>query len=522
MRHNKFRITFVLLLAIVGLAFVMYGNAATSTTDIEAESGTGRGVTVVDDSSGQASGNKYVRFGPDPTLEPISTPTKLQAFVGGNSIALTWRPVGYNGDWHTTYNVYRDGQKIATTKADPLNAGLQVGTQYVDSNVSAGKTYSYAVASVTDDGRESDRTAAVSATQPANGPPAPTVIIDASAKQYMPDLAKIGWFEQYAAQLVKTWYPKIAYRYAWPDYSPPSTITIKSTSQADYDRKYPPSSGVTIGNTFYLNPGYQKPETRTFLSLVVVHEAVHVMEYYQNGNFNGATPRWFVEGLAQYAVYEVFNSYPWGDGLDANMRDDSYFIVDEYEPAANFLRWIETKYNPNYLRQANVASYKNRFDTFDAPFVQFSDGRNIDQAWGLYRNQPTRTGTFRSQQATSKCLDVRDVKTTPGSRLQLWPCNTHPAQKITLYKKRGSSNYLLTVLGHCLAAGTAIRTQVAVTYCDPGSPYQEWVKRSDGTLFSVGSGYCLEIDAGGSSTPDGAYISTWSCNGGRWQKWTTP
>ena len=75
----------------------------------------------------------------------------------------------------------------------------------------------------------------------------------------------------------------------------------------------------------------------------------------------------------------------------------------------------------------------------------------------------------------SECLDAYNNETTPGTKVQIWPCN--------------------------------------------GGTNQQWNINSNGTITGVQSGLCLDVT--GASTADGAAVELWTCNGGSNQQWTT-
>ncbi len=502
------------LFAASGYVLLQRSDAATSdTTSAEAEKGlTG---PAVNSQNSAASGGGAVRFGT--AAPPPMTPTNLRAFTGGNNIALTWNPKSYNSSLVKTYNVYRDSIKIATTAPDENAGGTLNGSQYIDNNVVAGRTYSYQVQTAAGTNL-STLSAGVQATHPTSTTPVPNVVLDPSLKQHIPSLD--SWFQTHGVPTIKTWYPKVADRYARPDYVPQATITVKTFDQATFNRNYPGAAAAAIGSTMVLNPEFYT-SNRAHGASTLVHESTHILQYYRNGVFDGPTPRWFVEGMASFSQYDMYNNAPYDNDPLSSYSQPVYYYTDGYLPAASFIRWIMQRYDPNYMRQANIASNKG---TYDNRFVQFNDGRNIDQAWGSFSNTTTRTGTFKSV-ASGKCLDDTQAKMDRGTLMILWPCNGNIAQKITYRQKYNSTAAHLIVVGHCLEAAnnaTANRTVVWINYCDAQSTGQEWIKRTDGTIVNPASGRCLEVDAGNVSSPDGAPITIWDCNGGNWQKWTTP
>jgi hypothetical protein len=119
----------------------------------------------------------------------------------------------------------------------------------------------------------------------------------------------------------------------------------------------------------------------------------------------------------------------------------------------------------------------------------------------------------------SKCLDVADFTTTPGTQLQTWDCNggsnqqwTHTSSnQFTVYS--GTSTMCLDAYNNQTTPGT----KVQIWPCN-GQTNQQWTLNSNGTITGVRSGLCLDVT--GASTADGALTELWSCNGGSNQQWT--
>src|SRR4051812_27538603 len=84
---------------------------------------------------------------------PPSTPTGLHAAAGDGHVSLSWH-ASTDNTGVTEYNVYRDGTNIHTGSS----------TQFNDTTVSNGTTYSYRVSALDAANNESAHSAAVSAT----------------------------------------------------------------------------------------------------------------------------------------------------------------------------------------------------------------------------------------------------------------------------------------------------------------------------------------------------------------------
>ena len=104
----------------------------------------------------------------------------------------------------------------------------------------------------------------------------------------------------------------------------------------------------------------------------------------------------------------------------------------------------------------------------------------------------------------------------------LWPCNNNLAQRITFHQIQGANNLML-VFGHCIEAAngeTGNNLVVWINYCNRAAPGQNWVKRTDGSIFNPNSGRCLAPFNG--STADGTQMVITDCNGSAHQRWNTP
>ena len=508
------------LFAIAGIIALSQSSAATSMLTAELENGSVNGNAAIKNGEVNASGASAVLFGSSTSGPAPTLPTKLRAYTGGDSVGVVWTPGSFNGSWVQNYNVFRNGVKVATTQPDATNDPMRNGSQYIDKNISAGQTYTYQVQAVAPDGKTSAMTASYNVTVPTSSPAVPNVVVDSSLASNIPQLA--NWINSVGVPNIKTWYPKISSVFVKGGYAPPNTIYIKGLSDADFTSKYGSTAvAVTIGDTMIMDGGYfSDPQTTHYASSTLVHESVHIMQYYTNGTFQGPTSRWFVEGMAEYATYEIAGSWPFGDGLEYYTAADSYYY-DRYLPSANFLRWIDTQKTANYTLNSNVASYNG---SYNADFMRIYGDSNPDQAWSTFRNQPTRTGNFTNR-ASGKCMDDSGANINRGTITILYQCTGNYAQRITYRVKPGGSAATLTVLGHCIATangGTANGTYVWIDYCDKSSAAQEWVKQSDGSIVNPASGRCLEVNGGNVSNNDGQRLGLWDCNGGAWQQWDTP
>lgn len=109
-----------------------------------------------------------------------------------------------------------------------------------------------------------------------------------------------------------------------------------------------------------------------------------------------------------------------------------------------------------------------------------------------------------------KCVDVNGDDTgTNETAVELWDCQSYAEDQYWTHHTNGS----LSTIGRCLdinGNGTANGTAVELWDCN-GVGGQEWVQRSDGSLYNPQSGRCLDSPDG--STDNGTRLRIWDCNG---------
>ncbi|MEU6404301.1 ricin-type beta-trefoil lectin domain protein [Streptomyces sp. NPDC046985] len=152
----------------------------------------------------------------------------------------------------------------------------------------------------------------------------------------------------------------------------------------------------------------------------------------------------------------------------------------------------------------------------DAGYQKMADAWNKGvqsaDAAGWLQPPPSVTGPIRSGLA-GKCLDVNGGSSADGAAVQIWGCNSTPAQAWTV-----AQDGTLRAVGKCLdatGAGTANGTKVEIWDCNGGGN-QQW-QPYDGGFRNPVSGRCLDDPA--LSTADGTQTELWDCNGGPNQQW---
>lgn len=248
------------------------------------------------------------------------------------------------------------------------------------------------------------------------------------------------------------------------------------------------------------------------------------------GNVHG-TVHWDANGYASY-------------GRASGAVDFSQYHVYSIEWDANYIRWFVDGVQFNEILIQNGTGNTEEFQKPFFILLNMAVGGNWPGA-------PNSSTPFPSQmlvdyvrvyqQSTSssivnngvytltskvsgKVLDVVDVSTASGAKMQQWTNYTAANQQFRL-TDTGDGHYKLTAIhsGKCLdvpsgASTVGLRLQ---QWDDNGNNAQRW------KLVDVGGGYYklvnkasgLVMDVSNSSTADGAVVQQWNDNGTDAQRW---
>ncbi|MFD2767447.1 glycoside hydrolase family 27 protein [Micromonospora eburnea] len=125
---------------------------------------------------------------------------------------------------------------------------------------------------------------------------------------------------------------------------------------------------------------------------------------------------------------------------------------------------------------------------------------------------PTTAGALVSA-ASGRCLDVPQSNTTNGTQPVIWDCNGGANQRWTV------SGDTLQALGKCLDAPTNATAGAKAQIWDcNGGANQRWSRNTDGTIRSLQSGLCLDVNA--AATGNGTTVILWTCTAAANQRWT--
>ncbi len=256
-----------------------------------------------------------------------------------------------------------------------------------------------------------------------------------------------------------------------------------------------------------------------------------IMERVNNNAFVNGTVHWDANGQADY-------------GQISGNLDFSQYHVYSIEWDAKYIRWFVdgNKFNEFYIENGtgnteefqkpsflllNLAVGGNWPGSPDAatpfPAKMLVDYVRVYQASNAPNIVSGGVYTFASK-ASGKVMDVVDVSTASGAKIQQWTNYTAANQQFRV-DSTGDGYYKLTAVhsgkvldvpGSSTSAGVQLQQ-----WDDNGSNAQQW------SIIDAGGGYYkliakvsgLAVDVSGSSTADGAAVQQWTDNGSDAQKW---
>ncbi|MGW0215355.1 glycoside hydrolase family 27 protein [Micromonospora chokoriensis] len=126
---------------------------------------------------------------------------------------------------------------------------------------------------------------------------------------------------------------------------------------------------------------------------------------------------------------------------------------------------------------------------------------------------PPTTSSAYASAASNRCLDVPNSNTANGTQPVIWDCNGQANQRWT---RNGQT---LQSLGKCLdaPANAAAGSKVQIWDCNGGTN-QQWNVNANGTISSVQSGLCLDVNNNG--TANGTTVILWNCTAAANQRWS--
>jgi len=167
-----------------------------------------------------------------------------------------------------------------------------------------------------------------------------------------------------AEAVIRSWYPRLQNLLPTTDFVPPSAVTFRI-------KKSDQGVGGTSGSTITVSSSWieKHPEDKG----LVVHELVHVVQSYPNGN-----PWWVTEGIADYIRWPIYEGKPqtW---FPRPQTQQGY--KKGYRVTAGCCLWLETEKAPGIVKRLNSAMRKQQYDEslFTTPA-----GQSLNELWREY------------------------------------------------------------------------------------------------------------------------------------------
>lgn len=173
------------------------------------------------------------------------------------------------------------------------------------------------------------------------------------------------WAEK-AKTLVEAWHPKIDELLKSEGFAAPREVKIVFKNQKTIAFANPQSKTISISSDWITkNPNDFG---------MVAHELTHIIQSYR-GTPKGAG--WIVEGIADYVRHYAYE--PDAKMRTINVKKAKY--TDAYQTAAQFLRWVEKKYDKEIVFKLNRALREREYNV---AIFQKSTGKNVDDLWAEF------------------------------------------------------------------------------------------------------------------------------------------
>lgn len=260
---------------------------------------------------------------------------------------------------------------------------------------------------------------------------------------------------------------------------------------------------------------------------------IDIMEHVNNESVVHGTVHWDANGYASY-------------GRASGNLDFSQFHTYSIEWDPSYIRWFVdgVQYNEIY-----IAYGTGNTEEFQKPFfilLNLAVGGNwpgspngstpfpaqmlVDYV-RVYQDQGGSSPALENgavytiaSKVSGKVLDVTDVSTADGAKIQQWTNYSASNQRFRL-ESTGDGYYKLTAIhsGKVLdvpSASTAAGVQLQ-QWTDNGTDAQRWriVDAGGGYFKLISKASGLVMDVSGASTADGAAVQQWTDNGTDAQKW---
>jgi len=244
-------------------------------------------------------------------------------------------------------------------------------------------------------------------------PPPPLVVQTADGKYEItidtsqaPELTT--WAQTKLAPVCQEWYPKIVQMLPSEGFEAPRKFAI--TFRAGL--RYPAATG---GTRITCNADWFNRNLDGEAAGAVVHEMVHVVQQYgRRGAARADRPGWLVEGIPDYIRW--FKYEPQTHGADITRRNISRARYDgSYRVSANFLNWVTDKYDPDIVRQLNIAL---RGGKYDADLWKKYTGKTVEELGDEWKQtQRKQLGVGGDDDGDAKNNTLTDREKAAGWKL---------------------------------------------------------------------------------------------------------
>jgi len=180
------------------------------------------------------------------------------------------------------------------------------------------------------------------------------------------DVSKAPDLEDFARKSkehMEAWHPYLSYVLRSPNYTPSDKIHIY------FDPNY---NGVAYAeywnNRIVGSVDYYRSHQSDVGSMI--HEMVHVIQ-----NYNGNTPSWIWEGVADYIRYFV---YTWEGDKKPGKPSASQSYRDGYGTSAYFMNYVKTKVRDDMVYYVNKDAREGTYADTIWPRLT---GKTLDQLW---------------------------------------------------------------------------------------------------------------------------------------------
>lgn len=419
---------------------------------------------------------------------------KLNAVGGGDSIAVIWEKVD-NVKW---YKVFRNNEQVATVgpRDNTIVPAYKDGTRYIDRDIKAGETYTYSLQAVTKSGRTTPMSATASGKVQKNGMTTPSVSVSEDSD---PEYA--SWLED-AKKEIRIWYPKISDRLAKGNYEPTKSLSIRVISAPEAVAYAETEIGrITISREYLENH-------KDDFGGLVIHEMTHIVQDYRgNGVF------WAREGMADW-VRTFFYRDPTKGARDPR---GSEFYTNGYDSAAQMLAHINSKVGGSFMKDLNLSLKFN--DYLESTTMKEMTEKTSAEWWQDLTGDTVKVANVRLSEVISACLNA-GTSLTPsnGTRVELKGCDSDNDQQTVYFVQPKEFDFNYAHIGNkCLdvrGSGKDDGTPVQLWDCN-SSPAQQWKFRTNGMIGNTNSGKCLTTPF----TDAGAQLVIETCGDPERQKW---